>query len=80
MEKLSPIPMAAGHRWREFRIKYIPVLTFCIALVAVVFIWKDHVAAPSFVGEVETVRADVISTVPGLLIELNVDRFDKVTK
>src|SRR5690606_15614234 len=30
--------------------------------------------------EVETVRAHVISTMPGLLVELNVDRFDRVTK
>lgn len=80
MENLTPIPIRAGHRWREFRIRYIPALTFLIALVSVVFIWRDHVAAPSYVGEVETVRANVISTVPGLLVELNVDRFDAVTK
>lgn len=80
MEKLPPIPITPGYRWREFRIKYIPILMFCTALVAVVFIWREQVAAPSYVGEVEAVRAHVISTLPGLLVELSVDRFDTVTK
>lgn len=80
MDQLPPIPVPRGHRWREFKIKQVPILIFCVALVSVAFIWKQHVAAPGFVGEVETVRANVISTLPGLLAELNVDRFDKVSK
>lgn len=80
MDELSPIPVRREHRWREFRIKRIPAVIFSVAFVAVIFIWKEHVAAPSFVGEVETVRANVISTLPGLLVEMNVDRFEKVSK
>jgi multidrug resistance efflux pump len=80
MDQLPPIPVPRGHRWREFKIKQVPILIFCVALVAVVLIWKQHVAAPGFIGEVETVHANVISTLPGLLTELNVDRFDTVSK
>ncbi len=80
MDKFSPIPVPRAHRWREFRIKRLPAVIFFAAFVAVIFVWKEHVSAPSFVGEVETVRANVISTVPGLIVELTVDRFDKVSK
>lgn len=80
MPDSSPIPIPARHHWREFRIKRLPLVTFCAALLAVVFIWKDHIAAPSFTGEVETIRANVISTLPGLLVEMNVERFEKVSK
>src|SRR5687767_6078623 len=80
MEPLSPIPVPASHQWREFRIKRVPLIFFCTAIAAIAFIWKDHVAAPTMTGEVEVVQADVISTLPGLLMELNVGRFEAVTK
>ena len=80
MEQLPPIPIPRRHRWREFRIKKIPVVTFCAALVAVGFIWREHVVTPSFIGEVETIRANVISTLPGLLVEMTAERFDQVSK
>lgn len=80
MDQLPPIPVPLEHRWREFKIKQVPILIFFVALAAVVLIWKQHVAAPGFIGEVETIHANVISTLPGLLTELNVDRFDTVSK
>jgi multidrug resistance efflux pump len=80
MEPLTPIPVPPSHQWREFRIKRVPLIFFCTALVAVVFIWKDYISAPSMTGEVEVVSADVISAVPGTLAELEVKRFEKVTK
>jgi multidrug resistance efflux pump len=80
MEPLSPIPVPRENQWREFRIRRIPLVVFFTALVVVIFIWKDNVAAPSFVGEVETIQANVISTLPGQLVEMNVDRFQKVSR
>jgi multidrug resistance efflux pump len=80
MDELPRIPIPAGHRWREFRIKLIPSVIFFAAIAAVAFIWRNHIAAPTYVGEVETIHADVLSTLPGLLTGLNVDRFDTVTK
>lgn len=80
METLSPIPSPSGHRWREFRIKVMPALVFFVVLAAVAVTWKQYVAAPSVVGEVEDVRVNVINTRPGLLEELNVERFQSVTK
>jgi multidrug resistance efflux pump len=80
MDQHSPIPIPREHAWREFRIKRIPLIFFSIALAMVVFIWKDQAAAPAITGEVEIVSADVISTLPGMLMELNVDRFERVAK
>jgi multidrug resistance efflux pump len=80
MNSLTPIPCPAGHYWREFRVKLLPVFGFLLVLASVAVMWKHYVAAPSILGEVESERIDVISTVPGLLAELNVDRFSCVTK
>jgi len=80
MDPLPPISVPRGHRWREFKIKQIPVIIFSAALVAAGFIWKNHATAPTYIGEVETIRASVISTVPGHLVEMTVNRFDKVAK
>jgi multidrug resistance efflux pump len=80
MNPLDPIPSPAGHHWREFRIKILPVIGFLLVLATVAVMWKQYVASPSILGEVETDQVNVISTVPGLLAELHVDRFSCVTK
>lgn len=80
MTPLTPIPAPRGHRWRQFRIKGLPALMFLGVLGATVLTWRQYVAAPSVVGEVDAVRANVISTAAGLLSELNVERFDSVRK
>jgi multidrug resistance efflux pump len=80
MENLPPIPSPLPRRWREFRINAVPPMIF-VALVGVVAItWRHYVATPSVIGEVENAKVNVISTVPGTLAELNVDRFQKVSK
>lgn len=80
MKDLSPIPIPPAQQWREFRIRRVPVILFSLALIAVIFVWRSHVGGPYLVGEVEVVSSSVISTMPGLLSEVYVDRLDKVTK
>ncbi|MBA4148655.1 MAG: HlyD family efflux transporter periplasmic adaptor subunit [Verrucomicrobia bacterium] len=80
MKDLSPIPIPAHQQWREFRIRRIPVIFFSLALFAVIFVWRGHIAGPYLVGEVEVVSSHVISTQPGLLSEVYVDRLEKVSK
>src|SRR5690349_15169011 len=78
MEPLAPIPTPPAQRWREFRIQALPVVTFLCLLVGVVLLWREYVMPANIIGEVEAVRANIISSVPGTIRELKVKRFDRV--
>jgi multidrug resistance efflux pump len=80
MDPLPPIPTPPAQRWREFRIQALPVLTFIAVLVCVVVMWDRYVVPANLIGEVESLRVNVISTVPGTLRELKVARFQHVSK
>src|SRR6185503_11090496 len=75
---LAPIPTPPAQRWREFRIQALPVITFLGILVCVVLMWKQYVLPTNIVGEVESVRATVMSSVEGTIKELKVKRFQRV--
>jgi multidrug resistance efflux pump len=78
MDRLPPIPIPASHLWREFRVRLAPVATFLAAATAVVFLWRENVAAPTLVGEVEAIRSNVSSPKAGKLSQLNVTRLQRV--
>jgi multidrug resistance efflux pump len=78
MEPLAPIPTPPAQRWREFRIQALPLLTFIAVLACVVMLWQNYVVPTSIVGEVESTYAHVISSVPGTIKELKVQRFQRV--
>jgi multidrug resistance efflux pump len=78
MEPLAPIPTPPAQRWREFRIQALPILTFIGVLFCVVILWRGYVVPTSIVGEVESTHANVISSVPGTIKELKVQRFQRV--
>jgi len=80
MDSLPPIPTPVAQRWREFRIQVLPLLVFVGVITAVALLWKDYVQPVGIVGEVETVRANVIPIQEGTLVELTVDRFERVSK
>lgn len=75
---LAPIPTPPAQRWREFRIQALPVITFLGILVCVVLMWRQYVLPTNIVGEVESVRATVMSSVEGTIKELKVKRFQRV--
>ena len=79
MESLPKIPSPPAHRWREFRIRVMPVVVFFAALNTVVVLWKNHLSAPTVMGEVEVVKADIKSEKVGTLANLSVKRFQIVT-
>ena len=79
MDTLPPIPTPPAQRWREFRIQMLPIVTFIGVMIGVVLLWQQYVLPTNIIGEVESIRANVISTVPGTLKELKVTRFDRVT-
>jgi len=77
---LPTIPTPPLRRWRDFRLQAIPVIAFLICLGMVVFLWNKNLAPSTFVGEVQADTANVTSTQPGMLADLAVDQFDRVTK
>ena len=78
MDKLPPIPTPAAQRWREFRIQVLPMVMFAGVALSVALLWKSFVAPTGIVGEVEAIKADVISIQDGTVARLNIDRFQVV--
>ena len=74
----SPIPIPLAQRLHHARMQLLPALVFGAAVVTVALLWKDHVAAPTMVGQAEAVLANVSSPKPGVLAGLTVVRFQKV--
>jgi multidrug resistance efflux pump len=76
---LKPIPIPPKQQWREFRVAYLPVLTFAMLVVLIGWMWVRYVQPATIIGEVETVRANIISIAAGTVAELKVDRLESVT-
>ena len=74
------IPIPSALRWREFRVRFLPILFFVAALGGTVYLWKYNLASPALVGMVEVRNAQVSSPYAGKIRQLNVDRFQTVTQ
>ena len=79
MDSLPPIPTPPAQRWREFRIQILPIIIFLGIIGAIAMMWRNFVQPSGMVGEVETVKANVISLHDGVIAALHVDRFQYVT-
>ncbi len=78
-EPLPPIPTPVGQRWRELRIRVLPVVVFVALLAALPLMWTNYIQPVGIVGQVETNAVNVATTQAGLLTMLAVNRFDEVT-
>src|SRR6185503_3448559 len=79
MDSLPPIPTPVAQRWREFRIRVLPIFSFVVIGVAVFILWRQVAVPPTVaVGFVETNGATVNVPISGLVTKLNVKRFDHV--
>ena len=74
--KRIPVPLA--QRWLDIRQRYFSILVLVLAFGALALLWKNHVVAPSMVGQAEPVLANVSCYKPGVLGQLTVNRFEKV--
>lgn len=74
----APIPIPTQQRLHDLRMRVVPLIVFGTALLVIVAVWKDYVAAPTLIGQAEPVLASVSSHKAGVLAELNVIRFQKV--
>ena len=80
MEPLAPIPTPPAQRWREFRIQALPVLTFIAVVACVVVLWQNYIIPTNVVAHVEVVQSHIMTSVPGKLVAMNVQQFQRVTK
>lgn len=80
MQTLPRIPIPFNERWREIRLRTLPIAAFGAAVVAIVVLWRLALAPATLVGQVELITSTVSSPVSGVLLELNVARFQIVKK
>lgn len=79
-DPLPPVPTPIGQRWREFRVRVLPVMLFVTALGGVCFIWQRNLTAPMLVGAAEVRSAQVSAPYAGKIVQLKVDNFQAVTE
>src|SRR6185436_5436778 len=77
-ESLPPIPTPPAQRWREFRIQVLPVVTFVMVVGLLAIMWRSFVQPAGIIGEVQAIRANVVSLQDGVFAELNVNLFEEV--
>lgn len=77
-EPLPPVPSPPEHYWRQFRIKFVPGLTFVGVLGITVWLWGKNLANPVVMGQAESLLAEVASPTPGRISQLNVTLFQEV--
>jgi multidrug resistance efflux pump len=77
-EKSAPIPIPIRQRWRELRLRVLPLVLFVLGAFLVAMLWKDNAASRTLVGQAEPVLSNVSCYKPGLLAELTVSRFQRV--
>jgi multidrug resistance efflux pump len=78
MEPLTVIPTPPSQRWREFRIRYVPPLVFLSVACLIGLIWRQEIVPPLLVGQVQPIRAEVISPDDGVITNLYVSEFQEV--
>jgi multidrug resistance efflux pump len=72
------IPTPPAVRWREFRVKIVPLIVFVVMAVAATGLWRQYVVPVSMVGRVENIQTEVACAQSGTVTQLRVTRFQKV--
>lgn len=78
-EERKPIPVPPARRWREFRIRVLPVVVFLCVAGAVAMLWQTHVAPAHMTGLVVADVYELRSPRDGVVHQMNKDRFDPVS-
>jgi multidrug resistance efflux pump len=73
------IPTPWSQHWREFRIRFVPLIVVAAAAIATITLWQGYIFPASLVGRAEAVQCPVASPKPGIISRLYVTRFQKVS-
>jgi len=77
-QKHTPVPIPMKLRWREFRIRFIPIIMFIIGLLVIWNLWGERVQSPDFIGRVMAPQTIITAPVDGLLTDVVVSDFSLV--
>jgi len=80
MDPLPLIPTPAGQKWREFRIRFLPIIVFASTIASIFYIWREHVTPPNLIAHVEPVSAYVRAANDCLVTNLLVEIYQSVRK
>ncbi len=78
MTEYRTIPTPWRSRWRQIRIRLLPILAFVLALVAVAFLWEQELTPSTMAGEVYAVESTVRAPSSGILESLFVEAYQEV--
>src|SRR5688572_20300902 len=78
MDPLPTIPTPASMYWREFRIRFFPVIAFIGIVGSAVVLWRNAGISSYLAGVAEGVRSTVTSPQVGILQQLNVQPYQMV--
>jgi multidrug resistance efflux pump len=78
MDQLTIIPTPPGQKWREFRIRFLPIIVFACTVGAIFYIWREHVTPPNLVAHVEPVQTFVRLSEDCVLTNLLVEIYQPV--
>ncbi len=70
MAPLERIPVPAHLRWREFKIRILPLLVFSVVAFLAVFIWRNRLGPQGIVGQVELHMSAIGAPVPVTVVEV----------
>src|SRR5688572_4135041 len=79
-KKVTLIPRPIGERWRDIRLRHVPVLAYLMGIGLAVYLWNQHWTPSTCVGEVQGTLSNVTSAQDGRLVSLSIRQFDNVTK
>lgn len=68
--KISNIPTPLKQQWRRIRYQLLPVVTMCLAIMAVAWLWRRHGSVVNGVGEAIANEANLNAARQGVLIAL----------
>lgn len=80
METLPVIPTPPGQKWREFRIRVLPIIVFACTVGGIFYIWREHVTPPNLVAHVEPVQTFVRASQDCVVTNLAVEIYQAVRK
>jgi multidrug resistance efflux pump len=78
-EPLKPIPTPRAQHLRQARTQLLPPIVFFGVIAVIFLLWQQNISAPTMVGQAEPVTSNITSHQPGVLTELNVRRFERVS-
>lgn len=78
MQTFEPIPTPWRHRWRELRVRAVPLVVFVFTGVIVAQLWTGRLSRANFQGIVVSAHAEVGSPEGGVVSGLVVEPFDEV--